>query len=192
MRDLTMAEKVTRRGLAASALLFGVGGAAQAHALSHAHAPLSAAEKERQAFKFQALKMFVEVDSDDTQGAVAVVRVYVPPGAGAAPHVHSREDELFLVVRGHYRFRHGDEEVDAPAGTTIYMPKGVPHTFRNIGDEAGEHLVTLVPGGLEKYFREVSAAGLRAPRDSQRLAAMAAPYGLRLLPPDALPLSIPR
>src|SRR5687768_12983639 len=100
---------------------------------------LSSAQKEQQAFQFQALKMFVEVDSDDTKGAVATVRIFVPPGAGAAPHVHSREDEVFLVVRGHYRFRHGDHEVDAPEGTTVYMPKGVPHTFRNVGKEPGEH-----------------------------------------------------
>jgi len=181
--------KVTRRAFAAGVLGAGVGAEAGAQGASHAHRSVSAAEKERLAFKFQALRMFVEVDSDNTKGSVAVVRVYVPPGAGAAPHVHSREDEVFQVVRGHYRFRHGDEEIDAPAGATIFMPRGIPHTFRNVGDEPGEHLVTLVPGGLEKLFREVSAAGLEAPRDSARLAAMSARYGLRLLPPDALPLS---
>lgn len=150
---------------------------------------VGSAQKEQQAFRFQALKMFVEVDSDDTGGAVATVRVFVPPGAGAAPHVHSREDEVFVVVRGHYRFRHGDHEIDAPAGTTVYMPKGIPHVFRNVGTEPGEHILTLIPGGLEKMFREVSAEGLQAPKDSARLAEIGAKYGLTILPPSALPLS---
>jgi mannose-6-phosphate isomerase-like protein (cupin superfamily) len=155
----------------------------------NARPAMTSAQKEQQAFKFLALKMFVEVDSDDTQGAVATLRVFVPPGAGAAPHVHSREDEVFTVLRGHYRFRHGDHEVDAPVGTVLYMPKGVPHTFTNIGSEPGEHLLTVVPGGLEKMFREVSRNQLQMPRDSERVREISARYGLTSLPADSMPLS---
>jgi quercetin dioxygenase-like cupin family protein len=181
---------ITRRGAGAgvSALLFGAAGA-QAQPASHRHQPLSTAQKQQEAFEFLDLRMFVEVDSDDTKGEIAVLRVFVPPGAGAAPHVHSREDEIHTVVRGHYRYRHGDEEVDAPPGTTIFMPRGIPHTFRNIGDEPGEHELTLVPGGLEKAFREVSAARLQMPRDKAKYDEISAKYGVRNLPPDSLPLS---
>ncbi|HEX5005668.1 MAG TPA: cupin domain-containing protein, partial [Hyphomonadaceae bacterium] len=141
-----------------------------------------------QAFRFLALKMFVEIESDDTKGAVGVVRVFVPPGAGAAPHVHSREDEVFTVVRGHYRFRHGDQVMDAPAGTVVFLPRGIPHTFRNVSDEPGEHVLTLIPGGLEKCFREVSAAGLQMPGDKAKIDEIVAKYGLTNLPPSSLPL----
>jgi mannose-6-phosphate isomerase-like protein (cupin superfamily) len=103
--------------------------------------------------------------------------------------VHSREDEVSTGVRGHYRFRHGDVELDAPAGTTVYMPKGEPHVFNNIGTEPGEHLATLIPGGLEKMFREVSAAGLQMQRDNAKLDEFFAKYGLKRLPPSSLPLS---
>ena len=181
---------IARTALLAAALL--VPSAGKAQLASHLHQAKAPGEKAQQAFDFLDLKMFVEVDSDDTKGAVAVVRTYVPPGAGAAPHVHSREDEVFTVVRGHYRFRHGDDEVDAPAGSTIFMPRGVPHTFRNISNEPGEHLLTLIPGGLEKLFREVSAAKFQMPRDKAKLDELNANYGLRVLPPDSLPLSSAR
>ena len=183
--------RITRRGATAgvSALLVGAAGTGRAQPASHRHQTLSSAQKEQQAFTFLDLKMFVEVDSDDTKGSIAVVRVFVPPGAGGAPHVHSREDEVHTVVRGHYRYRHGDEEVDAPPGTTIFMPRGIPHTFRNVGDEPGEHELTLVPGGLEKAFREVSAARLQMPRDKAKYDELSAKYGVRNLPPDSLPLS---
>lgn len=182
---------MTRRSAVAgvSALIVGSAGAAQAPMANHRHQATSSAEKERQAFPFLALKMFVEVDSDDTNGAVAVVRVFVPPGAGAAPHVHSREDEVFTIERGHYRMRHGDEEVDAPAGSVVFMPKGIPHRFVNVSNEPGEHVLTLVPGGLEKLFREISTAGLEMPRDRARYDELLAKYGLRNLPPDSLPFS---
>ena len=163
----------------------------QGQPVSHRHLATDSERKERETFAFLALRMFVEVDSDDTGGSVAVVRVFVPPGAGAAPHVHSREDEVFTVVRGHYRFRHGDEEVDAPAGTTLFMRRGIPHTFRNIADEPGEHLVTLVPGGLEKMFREISAGRFQMPADRARYDAVLARYGMRSLPPDSLPFTLP-
>jgi quercetin dioxygenase-like cupin family protein len=183
--------KMTRRDVAAgvSIVACGVVGAARAQPAGHRHPTLSSADKERQAFNFLDLKMYVEVDSDDTKGAMAVVRVFVPPGAGPAPHVHSREDEFFTVVRGRYRFRHGDEELDGSPGSTLLMPRGIPHVFRNLSDEPGEHLVTLVPGGLEKLFREVSAAKLQMPRDKAKYDELCGKYGLRNLPPDALPLS---
>lgn len=186
-----MASGITRRGagVGVSALVFGSAVAGQAQPSSHQHTALSASQKQDQAFNFLDLKMFIEVDSDDTKGAIAVVRVFVPPGAGPAPHVHSREDEFFTVLRGHYRFRHGDAEVDAPAGSTIFMPRGIPHVFRNVGDEPGEHLLTLSPGGLEKLFREVSVAQLQMPRDKAKYDAVCAKYGLQNLPPGSLALS---
>lgn len=150
---------------------------------------LTAQEKEKQAFKTFALRQFVEVDSKTTNGAAAVLRVFVPAGEGAAPHVHSREDEVFEVVRGHYRFRHGEHEVDAPVGTIVFMPRGIPHLYRNIANEPGEHVLTLIPGGLENMFREVSSSNLELPRDIDKYAEIALKYGVTLLPPTALQLS---
>ena len=171
---------VTRRTLVAgvTALVGTSPGAAQITMAAHHQQSLTSAQKEREAFRFLALKVFVEIDSAESRNAVAVLRVFVPSGEGAAPHVHSREDEVHSVIRGHYRFRHGDQEIDAPAGTTVFMPKGIPHTFRNVGDTTGEHTVTFVPGGLERMFREVSAARLVMPRDRAKYAAIAATYGM--------------
>lgn len=152
----------------------------------HAHA---SQDKEKQAFKMLALRHFVEVDSKNTNGVVAVLRVFVPAGEGAAPHIHSREDEVFEVVRGHYKFRHGDHEVDAPVGTIVFMPRGIPHTFRNVSNEPGEHVLTIIPGGLENMFREISINNLELPRDIDKYAKLALKYGITLLPPTALPLS---
>ena len=182
----------TRRSFFLAAASSAVAGTAYAQQSHDQHQILSSSEKEKRAFPFLALKMFVEIDSDDTKGAVSVVRVFVPPDNGPPPHVHSREDEIHTVVRGHYRYRHGDVEVDAPAGTTIFMPRGVPHVFRNVSSEPGEHLVTLIPGGLEKMFREVSAAMVQMPRDSNKYDLISWKYGMTNLPASVLPLSSAR
>ncbi len=177
-----------RRVLLAAGGAVATAGVAQAQ---HSHgdaSALSSAEKEKQGLPFLALKIFVEVGSEETNGVVSVLRVFVPAGEGPPPHVHSREDEIHTVVRGHYRYRHGDVEVDAPAGTILFMPRNIPHVFRNVGNEPGEHLVQFLPGGLEKWFLEVSAAGIQMPRDSAKYDQLSARYGLKNLPRGALPL----
>lgn len=176
----------SRRSFLLAAGTFSTAALAQVQQNRHEHQALKSEEKERQAFQMLALRMFVEVDSEDTKGVIAIVRVFVPPGAGAAPHMHSREDEVFEVVRGHYRFRHGDQEVDAPAGTIVFMPRGIPHTFRNVSEEPGEHILTLVPGGLEKMFREISGMQIQLPRDSAKNEEIALKYGVTILPPSDL------
>jgi quercetin dioxygenase-like cupin family protein len=184
-----MREELSRRVFIFAAGAVAAAGVARAQQTHDQHQPLSAAEKEKQAFQFLALKMFVEVDSDDTKGVVSVVRVFVPPDNGPPPHVHSREDEILTVVRGRYRYRHGDTEIDVPAGTTIFMPRDVPHVFKNVSNESGEHLLTIIPGGLEKMFREASAEKVQMPRDSQKLAEISRKYGVTNLPPSSLLLS---
>jgi len=193
-RDSDVRTSPTRRDvlLAAGAVPFATAAAALARQGDHVHQSLTSAEKEKQAFPFLTLKMFIDTSSEDTNGAVAIVRVFVPAGEGPPPHVHSREDEIHTVVRGHYRYRHGDTEVDAPAGNALFMPRNIPHVFRNVGTEPGEHLLTLIPGGMEKMFREVSDARLQLPRDVAKLEVIYAKYGLKNLPPASLPLSTGR
>jgi quercetin dioxygenase-like cupin family protein len=42
----------------------------------------------------------------------------------------ANHEELFLIVSGHATYRVGDEEIDAPAGTFLYVPD--PATVRGV------------------------------------------------------------
>ena len=56
----------------------------------------------------------------------------------------TRHEELFLIVSGHATYRVDGEEIDAPAGTFLYVPD--PETMRGVvAKEAGT--VMLVVGG---------------------------------------------
>src|SRR6266480_7889512 len=44
-------------------------------------------------------------------------------------HVHRSDDEAWHVLEGLLRFRFADGEVDAPAGTTVFVPAGSPHAY---------------------------------------------------------------
>ena len=62
-------------------------------------------------------------------------------------HVHHEDDEAWHVLDGVLRFRFGDRDVDAEAGTTVFVPAGVPHAYEAVGP--GRYLIILTPRLLQ-------------------------------------------
>ena len=54
-----------------------------------------------------------------------------PPRYIAPLHVHKEDDEAWYVLEGALRFRLDDEEVEAPAGGGVIVPRGTVHTYWN-------------------------------------------------------------
>ncbi len=44
-------------------------------------------------------------------------------------HVHHSDDEAWHVLEGTLTFRFSDKEIEAPAGTTVFVPAGVAHAY---------------------------------------------------------------
>jgi mannose-6-phosphate isomerase-like protein (cupin superfamily) len=64
-------------------------------------------------------------------------------GSGPATlHVHHSDDEAWHVLEGTLRFRFANRVVEVPAGETVFVPAGVPHTYEAI---AARYLVVLTP-----------------------------------------------
>jgi hypothetical protein len=59
-------------------------------------------------------------------------------------HVHRSDDEAWHVLQGALRFRFPDREVDALAGTTVFVPAGSPHTYRVV-EPGSRYLILLTP-----------------------------------------------
>jgi mannose-6-phosphate isomerase-like protein (cupin superfamily) len=58
-------------------------------------------------------------------------------------HVHHADDEAWHVISGALRFRFGNEQAVAPAGATVLVPAGTPHTFGNAGPEPSRYIIIL-------------------------------------------------
>jgi quercetin dioxygenase-like cupin family protein len=114
------------------------------------------------------------VPSDVTDGKLSVFRAAMPEGFSPPRHIHTREDEVFLVLDGGVCFDLDGRRVPAGPGTSVYMPRGVPHTFL-IQSSVARMLGVLVPGAFEQLFRNLSV-----------------PAGERALPaPGTVPLDVP-
>jgi quercetin dioxygenase-like cupin family protein len=119
-------------------------------------------------------------EGKDTGGRLTVYEILFPPDSGPPLHVHEREDEAFYVLEGGLSVRMGDEEFEAPAGSFVFQPRGIPHTFRSSSDGA-RVLLLVVPSGFEGYFRALSRPAEAmtlpppaGPPSSEQMAAMEA------------------
>jgi mannose-6-phosphate isomerase-like protein (cupin superfamily) len=121
------------------------------------------------------------VDGDESGGGFSLVEHPMPPHALAAPlHRHSREDEYSFVLEGRVGALLGDEIVFGEPGDLIFKPRNQWHTFWNAGDQPASLLEIISPAGFERYFEELTELPTDGPPDRDRIAAIAARYGLEL------------
>jgi quercetin dioxygenase-like cupin family protein len=98
------------------------------------------------------------VPSEATGGRLSVFRATLRQGFSPPRHVHTREDEVFVVLDGDVAFDL-DGRLAGP-GTSVFMPRGIPHTFRVQSDVA--HLLGVIsPGAFEALFRTLSVPAQR-------------------------------
>ena len=126
----------------------------------------------------------IRIHGRDTGGVLSVVESHDQPGGGPPPHIHHREDETFQVIEGEYEFMCAGKTFTARKGTTIFAPRGVPHTYRYLGQTPGRLMVTLTPAGFEGFFEEVGALTAQQ-QEIPRVMEIANKYGMEILPPSS-------
>lgn len=114
-------------------------------------------------------KVVIHATTVDTAGVFGSWETFTPPGKGPAPHTHTRETEIFRVIKGVYRFRCGDEEFDAGPGSVVFLPPNVEHGWINVSDELGQMFAIVSPGGFEQLFIEIDATGAETDEEVARI-----------------------
>lgn len=73
---------------------------------------------------------------------IGVVEGEVPPGGGfQIPHWHEDLDEVFYVLEGQIQFLLDGQWRRAVAGSTVLVPAGTVHAFRNASEQPARQLV---------------------------------------------------
>ena len=163
-------------------------------AASTAVSPIALQAGEGEALWFLGVLATIKASAETTDGRVAVIEHLAPRGAGSPLHVDRREDEWFYVTEGELTFWVGGEVIAAPAGSFVYGPRGIPHTFTVTSTEARFLLVTE-PAGFESFMRTLAEPAQTltippppdGPPDMARLVALAAEYGIEILGPPGIP-----
>ena len=95
----------------------------------------------------------LKATADLTDGHFAALELLAPRGFASPIHIHRAEDEFFVVLSGEVRVKHGDEVLEAVAGSLVYGPRGIAHGFHVDSAEA-RLLLFFGPGGVEGFFRD--------------------------------------
>ena len=101
--------------------------------------------------------VLVKTSTRNTRGSLTVLEFVISPKNGPALHTHVREDEVWYVLEGDFRFKAGAEMFWVSTGGLAFGPRGTPHNFQNVGDAPGRLLVITAPSGAERLFEDYAA-----------------------------------
>src|SRR6202790_2250594 len=85
-----------------------------------------------------------------------------PPRFIAPLHLHHNDDEAWYVLEGRLCVRVGDENVEAKAGSAVFVPRGTPHTYWNPGFGFLRYLLVMTARILE-LIQDIHATKERTP-----------------------------
>ncbi len=163
---------------------------------SEGSAPIAHGPGEGEAFWFFGGLTTIKSTGGQTAGRVAVTENLAPRGSGSPLHVHHREDEWFYVIEGELTFWVGGEVIPAPAGSFVYGPRDVPHTFV-VSSEQARYLLVLEPAGFEDFIRTLGEPAPRleipppadppGPEAMEAIMRAAADHGIEIIGPPGIP-----
>jgi quercetin dioxygenase-like cupin family protein len=104
----------------------------------------------------------VLLDADATDGQLTVGRFDVGKGEAPPFHLHTREDEVFVLIKGTALVWSGEQKMELAEGGIVYLPRSVPHGYRITSDRADLLMITT-PAGIEEMFR-YAGRDVRTPR----------------------------
>lgn len=92
---------------------------------------------------------------------IGLLESELPPGGGfRVPHWHEDLDEVFYVLEGEIEYLLDGGWRRATAGTTVFIPAGTVHAFRNASRLPARHLA-VGPAGAVELITELG----RCPRE---------------------------
>jgi len=117
---------------------------------------------------------------DETAGSLDAFEMTVQPNARMPiAHYHDNWDETVYALSHTTTWRVDGQDVVLKPGQSIFIKRGIVHSFRNDTQEAASCLCILTPGVLgPSYFREVAALVAGGAPDPQKMKDIM----LRLVP----------
>jgi len=122
-----------------------------------------------------------------TAGSIMLFEETMPAGTKSTFHLHHDSDEVGYVLSGEFTFMIGGEVTAGGAGTCAFMPRGVPHTWKCVGPEAGRVVFLYTPAKAGGLIEEQQRTGRGFSAMSKAdLAELLQRHGWALLGPSPL------
>ncbi len=84
-----------------------------------------------------------------------VLEMTLPVGSSPPLHVHHSLDDTWYILDGKMVIRCGDDAQVVGVGHWVSMPRGVPHTFRVVGDREARILLVHDNASFRDFVRDL-------------------------------------
>jgi quercetin dioxygenase-like cupin family protein len=118
----------------------------------------------------------------ETGESIMVFEETLPAGTASLFHLHHDSDEVAWVLAGEFAFKIGDEVAAGGPGTCAFMPRDVPHAWKNTGGETGRVLFLYTPAAAGGYVEAL----LERPTGPEDMDKLRARYRWEVLGPNPL------
>ncbi|AEA45295.1 cupin domain-containing protein [Fluviicola taffensis] len=136
------------------------------------------------------------LNSQNSEGQLAIIEMLVPPNGGPIPHEHKGFQECFYILEGEVEMQTKEKRFSAKQGDLVHIPLDGPvHCFKNNSSVNARLLCIVTPSGLDSFFeeagRKIPAGTLPdpVPPTPEQIAfanQTAEKYGQKLYPKDYL------
>ena len=121
-----------------------------------------------------------KISGADTDDQIVEWVNEVAPGVGIPPHIHTKEDEIFRVLKGQVELTVGETTTVLNEGDVAFAPKNVMHAWKIVGSENASMSTSAFPAGVELMFSELNELP-PGPPDFETVAEICARYGIRFV-----------
>jgi quercetin dioxygenase-like cupin family protein len=90
----------------------------------------------------------------DTGDNIMLFEETAPVDTETTFHLHHDSDEVAYVLSGEITFKIGDEVTIGGAGSCAFLPRRVPHAWKNTGAETARVLFLYTPARAGGFFEE--------------------------------------
>jgi mannose-6-phosphate isomerase-like protein (cupin superfamily) len=126
------------------------------------------------------LGITLKAEGKATRDAYSLFEYAIPPETNGPPlHTHTREDESFVCLAGRLDVTLGDSEYVLEYGDYMYLPRDVPHAFRNPYSDESRVISVVSPAGLERYYQALAELP-PGPKDLSKIKSIMDDFGIVL------------
>jgi quercetin dioxygenase-like cupin family protein len=137
----------------------------------------------KETVRMGSLELNFLIDGEDSNGALVVFELIVPPNARVpASHYHVAVDEMLYGLEGTLTQTVGGETRELTVGDKCFISRGTVPGFTNTHDVTAKALCVLSPASIgPAYFREIAEViNAGGPPDMQRVLEIMKRHGLEV------------
>ena len=116
----------------------------------------------------------------DTDGQFTLIEEENHPGVMIPMHIHTKEDEVFRVIEGQMKLTVGDTTTILNPGDMAFGPRGIPHSWKIIGEKKAKVILSVFPAGIEIMFEELGQLPA-GPPDLQKVGEICGRFGITFI-----------